>query len=250
MGALDGSIKIPGMGDIPKKHAAIAAASVAGIVGIGYYRKRQADAAASAAGIDSGITEGTSDAFGDSSPIGPGDLSGGGAVSTGGDPLPAPINLQNPGILTNSDWKSAATGIDLGGTDSSVIAAACSKAIGGIPMTQAEVEIFNEVSGEIGYPPQGYPPIRLTTSTPGNTPPAHVPVWQWRRDHVQLTHTTGARALIQQHATPGATATQVEEALRKTVADPANRAYAKYYGTSHGNFPAKANLYITVPVKK
>lgn len=170
MGTLDGSVKLPGLGDTPKKNVAIAGGVVAAIVGVGYYRKRQADAAVPVAGIDSGITD-PSSAFSDTV-SGPGDLSGGGGgITTGGDPVPAPINLQNPGILTNSDWKSAGSDLNLGGTDSNIIAGALSKALGGIPMTQAEVEIFQEVCGEIGYPPQTYPPIRLTTTTPG-APPA------------------------------------------------------------------------------
>lgn len=174
MGALDGTVNLPGMGSVPKKNVAIAGAVAGGIVGIGYYRKKKSDAAALAAGTNTGIDIASSDALGSTAPVGPGDL-GGGSISTGGDPLPAPINLQNAGILTNQDWKSAAGSIDLGGIDSAVITAAASKALGGIAMTQAEVEIFQEIAGEIGYPPQGYPPIRLTTTTPGTPVPLPTP---------------------------------------------------------------------------
>lgn len=171
MPGLQGDVKLPGLGNVPKKNVAIAGAAVAGIVGVGYYRKRKADAAALAAGIGSGTDVASSDALGNTAPVGPGDLSGSGGVTTGGDPIPAPINLQNPGILTNQDWKSAAGSIDLGGIDSAVITAAASKAIGGVPMTQAEIEIFQEIAGEIGYPPQGYPPLRLKTTVPGTPVP-------------------------------------------------------------------------------
>lgn len=175
MAGLEGTVKIPGAGEVPKKTVAIAGGVAAAVVGVGYYRKKKADAAALAAATSDGtLTEGT-DALGSTSPIGPGDLSGGGLVTTGGDPVPAPINLQNPGIITNSDWQSAAAAMDLGGVDSSTITAAVSKILGGVAVTQDQAEIFQEVAGIIGYPPQGYPPIKLVTTTPGSPPPTTNP---------------------------------------------------------------------------
>lgn len=171
MGALDGSVKIPGMGDVPKKNAAIAGAVVVGIVGVSWWRKRQTNAATAAAASDTGGLVQDPNASFDTSAVGP----GGTPVTTGGDLIPAPINLQNPGIITNQDWKSAGSGLDLGGIDSSVIAAALSKVLGNVPVSQDEMHIFMEVSGEIGYPPQGYPPPRLTTTGPGTPPPTTTP---------------------------------------------------------------------------
>lgn len=177
MAGLEGSVKVPGLGDVPKKNAAVAGGVIASIVGVSYYRKRKATAAALAAGTDTGMSTVGTDALGGTLPVGPGDLSGGGGpITTGGDQIPAPINLQNPGILTNSDWKSAGSAIDLGGIDASVISAALSRVLGGSAVSQAQAEIFNEVSGEIGYPPQGYPPIKLTTTTPGTPHPVPVPI--------------------------------------------------------------------------
>lgn len=243
MGALDGTVKVPGLGDTPKKNVVIAGGVVAAIVGVGYYRKRQA-ALAVATGTGTDTTTDTGGGFSDSV-AGPGDLSGGGAVTSTGDPVPAPIVLQNAGILTNNDWKTAGTSLDLGGTDSSVIASALSKVLGGLPITQTEVEIYREVVGEIGDAPQGHPAIKMVLAS---QPAPSVSSWSYTVQTHQIGAETPARTLIQRFSSPGASGNQIETALEKTVA--ANPKYKAYYESHGGKYPAQASLSIYVATKK
>lgn len=161
--ALSGTVKVPGMGDVPKKYLAVAGAAVVGIVGYGFYRKRQA---ATAIPITADQTS-AGDAFTDTTPAGPSGSNG--VTNQFGDQVPPQIiQSPNPGILTNEDWLTEAQSLDIGASDT-VVTAALVKALGGTPTTQTEQEIFHQVVAIIGPPPQGNQPLKLT-STPAPTP--------------------------------------------------------------------------------
>ena len=167
--ALSGTVKVPGMGDVPKKYLAVAGAAVVGIVGFGYYRKRQAAAAIpiTAAQTSAG------DAFSDTTPIGPAGTNG--VTNQFGDQVPPQIvQSTNPGILTNEDWLTEAQSLDIG-ADPSVVTAALVKILGGTPTTQTEQEIFHQVVGIIGAPPQGNPPLKLSSNPVTPPPPTTTP---------------------------------------------------------------------------
>jgi hypothetical protein len=167
--AMSGTVKVPGLGTMPKKYVVVAGGGVAAVVAVGFYRKRNSASAATTpvAPVDDG-----SGAF-DSTPVGPGGSNG--LTNQFGDPVPPQIVQQTPGIETNQDWITAGSAQDLGGVDSSTISHALAKVLGNIAVTQSEAEIYHEVVGIIGPPPQGAPAIRLTTGT-ANPPPAPAPV--------------------------------------------------------------------------
>lgn len=173
MPGLQGTVKIPGMGNVEKKYVAVAGGAVVVIVGIGFYRKRQANQAAAAA---TGVLP--ADSSLDTTPIGPGGDNG--LTNQFGDPVAPPIVQQQPGINTNLDWLETGAGLNLGGTDENVIRTALANILGGTPVTQAQVEIFHEVVGIIGGPPQGNPTIKMTSSSPATTtpPPKTSPVYK------------------------------------------------------------------------
>jgi hypothetical protein len=228
-----GTVKVPGLGDVKKGYLAVAGVAVATIVGVGYYRKRQQ------ANIPVTSTQTSTDAFGDTTPAGPGGSNG--VTNQFGDPVPAPIvQSPNPGIITNQDWLSTAQSLDIGIPGDS-ITQACSRILGGLSVTSAQADIYHQVVGVIGPPPQTVPVIKIT-STP---PPAKQTL---KVDYLvgvaQLGQKTNARGLIQQHS-PGATATEVEVALRRTVADPRNAHYLPYYRANKGYWPYQAKIYYT-----
>ena len=168
MAGLEGTVKVPGFGDVPKKNVLIVGAVAGGIAGVAYIRKRQAGAAA-AVPVDSGAGAVDQNAFGDTTPVGPG---GSATLPDGSAVPPQIIQPQSPGISTNVDWIQAAGALDLGGVSGDVITQAMVKIIGGTPVTQAQLELWNEVTGIIGFPPQGYKPPKLVTGGTVPVPPA------------------------------------------------------------------------------
>lgn len=234
----EGTVKVPGLGDVKKSYLAVAGVAVATIVGVGYYRKRQA------AALPVTTAQATTDAFGDTTPLGPGGSNG--VTNQFGDPIPAQIvQSPNPGIITNQDWLSAAESLNLGGIPSDSINAACSRILGGLSVTSAQADIYHQVVGIIGPPPQSTPTIKITsTPVPPNAPKIVV---TYPVGTAQLSNRAGtnARGLIQQHSSPGYTATEIEVALRRTVADPRNAHYVPYYFTHKGYWPYQAKIYYT-----
>jgi hypothetical protein len=243
MPMLQGTVKLPGLGVVQKKYVAAGAAAIAAFVGIGYYRKAHSAAPPVVGAQDVS-------AVGDTTPSGPGGANG--VTNQFGDPvLPNIVNQANPGIQSNLDWITTGSSISLGGISEDVITAALANVLGGIKVTQAQADIFNQVSAIIGPPPQGLPfgPPKLTSGTVTTPPPPPGPVthWVYVVQMHQLGQVTPARTLIQRFSDPGASPTQIEVALRKTVA--ANPRYKAYYGSHGGHYPAQAAINTTV-VKK
>lgn len=199
-------IKIPGLGEVPKKTALIAGAAAVGIIAVVAIRHKSSSGAATSStatgatppdpnAIDptTGVPysqEGGANVAGYSSgyqiPYG----TGGGGYGAGGSGFDAagyPIgseadlawqNIQNgtggtgggvTGITTNAEWVTEAeSGVIPGSV--STIAAAISKVLGGLAVTSAQRDLFLEAVGVLGNPPQGYPqPIKLkdTPAHPG-----------------------------------------------------------------------------------
>jgi hypothetical protein len=95
----------------------------------------------------------------------------------------------------------------------------------------------------VGVPaPPSVPP---GTTTP---PPTTKPGLKYVVQVHQIARAEGARALIQRFSSRSANATQIEVALRRTMADPRNVRYVRYYATHKGSFPAQARIYTTVVV--
>jgi hypothetical protein len=239
---LQGTVRLPGLGVVQKKYVAAGAAAIAAFVGIGYYRKTHTAAPPVVGAQDVSSVD-------DTTPSGPGGSNG--VTNQFGDPvLPNIINQANPGIQSNLDWITTGSSISLGGISEDVITAALANVLGGIKVTQAQADIFNQVSAIIGPPPQGLPfgPPKLTSGTV-TPPPVTKPVvhWVYVVQMHQLSTPTGGRALIERFSDPGASPTQIEVALRKTVAN--NPRYRAYYGSHKGQFPAQAAISTTV-VKK
>jgi hypothetical protein len=186
---LDGDIKVPGIGNLPKKYAIGAVAVAAGLGVIVYIRSRNAaQSAASAGAADAATTADTSGDSGDDT-YDSGDDSGSydyGADDYGGDysgesgydaagyPIGSSADLQyqdeqTSGIQTNDEWVQQAIGGSVPG-DPGTIQAALSAVLGGLTVTNAQKNLFLEAAGILGEPPQGYPtPIKTsdTAAQPG-----------------------------------------------------------------------------------
>ncbi|MBO2460973.1 fibronectin type III domain-containing protein [Actinomadura violacea] len=177
------TIKIPGVGTVPKKYALMGGGVVVVIVGVAYYRHRNAPQvpAASTAPSDGTYTDPTA-----GSTLPSGYLGDSGYYPSGGtpyapygydvygNPLPASTGLGSGGVYTtNLDWANAAESqLELSGVSQSVSGTAISKVLAGLAVTSDQKNIFLEAVGLLGQPPQGYPtPIKVSdpTGTPGGT---------------------------------------------------------------------------------
>jgi hypothetical protein len=203
-------IKIPGLGEVPKKTALIAGAGAVGIIAIVAIRHKTSAGTTSGTASTTATTatdpnavdpntgipysqEGGADVAGYGSgyqiPYGSGGAgynAGGSGFDAAGYPIGSEADLawQNEqngttvtgtgvttGITTNADWVTEAeSGVIPGSV--STISAAVSKVLGGLAVTTAQRDLFMEAVGVLGQPPQGYPqPIKLT-DTPAQPAPA------------------------------------------------------------------------------
>jgi hypothetical protein len=91
------------------------------------------------------------------------------------------------------------------------------------------------------------------TGPPGTTPPptgggSGTPALKYVVQTHQIAAAESARGLIKRFSSTRASATQIEVALRRTMADPRNARYLAYYASHRGMFPAQAKVYTTVVV--
>ena len=198
--ALEGDIKVPLLGDVPKKTAVLVTIGAAGLGIVVYLRARSAaQSAASAGSTDATATSDTSgidpatgipydqesgNSYYDSGAIDPStgvpyaDESGYGGVGStdsgydaAGYPIGSAADLawqqeQDTGISTNEQWlEQAISGAVPGSPDT--IQAALSGVLGGLTVTTAQRNLFLEAVGILGQPPQGYPQPIKTSDTSG-----------------------------------------------------------------------------------
>lgn len=167
---LDGEIKVPVAGPMKKKTLAIAVIGAAGVVGIIWWRRTHGSSS-SAAAVDPNAADSAVTPTDGSFSLGP-DTTAGDPFGTGGVPVDAGGGSggtvgsipTSTGFTTNAEWAQQAEA-DLGG--SANVAAAINKVLGGVTVTTAQKEIFEQAVGLEGQPPQPYPPIH-TTDTPGH----------------------------------------------------------------------------------
>ena len=187
--ALEGDIKVPLLGDVPKKTAVLVTVGAAGLGVVVYLRARSAAQSAASAGStdatatpdtsdtgdsgyygDSGIDPDTGVPYADESGYG-GDMTGDSGYDAAGYPIGSAADLawqqeQNTGISTNEQWlEQAISGAVPGSPDT--IQAALSGVLGGLTVTTAQRNLFLEAVGILGQPPQGYPQPIKTSDTPG-----------------------------------------------------------------------------------
>jgi PASTA domain len=185
---MPGDIKVPGLGEIPKKYAVLGVVGAAGLGVVVYLRARSAAKTAAATdsttsdtsadtsadtGTDSGIDPSTGVPYADESSYdtsidpntgipyadetGYGD---GGNYSTG-----------TSDITTNDQWISEAISGAVPGNPGT-IESAIAGVLGGLTVTTAQKNIFMEAVGILGPPPGGYPTPIKTSDTAGHPGPA------------------------------------------------------------------------------
>lgn len=195
MAILEGDVKLPGMGEVPKKYVVGGVVIGGGIAVIVYIRGRKASAANAAnqtaaqaavtdpagnqcAAVDpnSGYCPGSPEDVawqqnnaGGSSLAGVPGVSSGSVDTSGGSSGATAGGTSAGGPQTNADWMAAALQV-LPGGDTPENEAALAGVLGGQTVTTAQKNIFLEAVGLEGQPPQGYPtPIKTsdTAAHPG-----------------------------------------------------------------------------------
>lgn len=190
-------IKLPGLGEVPKKYVVGGVVAGGGIAIIVFVRSRKASQAntanqtAAQAGLvtdpagnqcaavdpNSGYCPGSpEDVSYQQSASGyygtPGGVSGAGTTapvpSDGGSQGTTPIAPTGP--QTNAEWVTAALAV-LPGGDTPENEAALAGVLGGLTVTTAQKDIFLEAVGLVGQPPQGYPAPIKTSDTAGHPGP-------------------------------------------------------------------------------
>lgn len=182
------TVKLPGMGDVPKKEATIFGILFIVVIGVVYYRYHKANTtatttatttAANTAGID------TATGYPTGSPQDVAALAaqqnsaygyGGGVYDTGygtGGP-----STPGTGDTTNAQWAQQAENYlaNTIGADTTTVAAALGRYLTGQPLAPSEITIVEQAIAFNGYPPQsgsgGFPPSFNAAPTP---PPAQNP---------------------------------------------------------------------------
>lgn len=188
------TIKIPGIGEVPRGYAIAGAAAV--VAGIFVYSRRQKAAAAAAAAAPAAGTAMVTDPAGNQcaatdpasgycpgttedeqyqqqavSSIGEGynPYYGGSGSPYGYTTSLGTVTPASTAPSTNAQWVTAAEA-EMGNT--STIQSALGYVLGGIPVTQDQQQIFQEAVGLIGPPPQSYPAIQISQPSSQGTSPA------------------------------------------------------------------------------
>jgi hypothetical protein len=212
----DGTVKIPGDGQIKKQWLLVGGALVIGIVGYAWWHAGRADAAPS----DETLTEQPSD-------LGPADVtsvsSGGGVTDTGA-----------VFITTNDQWTRAAVAalVDLG-YDAIQVTDALGKYLAGQQLTLQEATWVQAAVALVGKPPVGEHSIRLfptgSTSPPATEPLPPAPTNKLQQQHQyvagahEFSRDTPVRDAVRRFSDPiVATPNAVEWATRLTMRDPRN----------------------------
>lgn len=189
-----GSVKLPGLGPVPKKWFLIVGGGSVVVIAYVLWRKRQEGPAAPAADTAGGTLEGQPcvdenglpgvyDASGvcqvSNSAMG-GYFAGSGAGGVSGTTPPVP---GTGGFTTNGQWtQQAEADMSNTGVDPGVLAVALGAYIAGSPVTAAQHSLIDQAIAFEGYPPvagaSGYPPAvkaQPITPPPTTTPPVTKP---------------------------------------------------------------------------
>lgn len=191
------NVHVPGLGEVKKPYLYGGIAAVVLIGGIMWYRNRQAAQAAAATTTSTDTSSQDPTAVDPNSPTGQtyaeeaaGNLGsfpyggvsdyGGSYYGTGnitgydqyGNPIYSTGITGNQVYTTNSDWATAAeSDAATLNIDTATAATAISRILAGLSVTTQQQDLFMQLVGLLGQPPQGYPkPIKVTDS-PGQPGP-------------------------------------------------------------------------------
>jgi hypothetical protein len=172
------TIKLPGIGTVPKGAAVAGIGLTAGILAYAYYRRSHSTG--SAPGTDtSGTPADSGDSIDPSTGLPYNQESGGtgyglpgyGGYSSGGySPYDyyygSSSSSSSTTYTTNLDWEEAATSaLADEGVSTATSSAAISRVLAGLGVTTAQKEIMLKAVGLLGAPPNGYPtPIHVVDS--------------------------------------------------------------------------------------
>lgn len=244
---------LPLVGNVKKQWVYVAGAGIVLVVGYKFYQSKKAAASSSTTDTSlstdaNSIDPATGLTYSEEASSSGGYMygsvgSGGGGYTSTYDPYTDTATSSSTG--TNQDWLNQAESQSLGGASQDAIAAALTKVLGGLAVTQEQADIWHEVVGILGYPPQGYPSLRLTTTTTTAASGSKIVV-----ETHQFSTATNARSAVGRFSDSAvATPNAIETALRATTGDSANAKYMKFYSSHGGEFPARSSIRLHV-VKK
>jgi hypothetical protein len=181
-------VKLPGIGEVPKGALYAGLAAVAGLIILYSYSRKKAAATAAAAAAATPATTMVTDPAGNtcasldpSSGYCPGTeedeqyqeqlAASAGAYDeydTGGNSTTTTTSTTAATATTNAQWAQEAE-TQLGNT--AAVQAALGYILGGVPVTTAQQQIFQEAVGLVGPPPASYPAITLVGASDGTSIP-------------------------------------------------------------------------------
>lgn len=168
MSGLQGTVKLPGMGEVQKKYVLAGGGVVALIVGYVWWSGRQGNAGTAG----TGAVEPEGDALG----TGLEDTSG----VPGTDYVPPVVQnpppvVDNPDVInTNAEWaRAAVAALTDVGVDTAAAASAIGRYLAGLALSAAAADIVRQAVALVGEPPSGDHPIKLEpVTTPNPTLPS------------------------------------------------------------------------------
>jgi hypothetical protein len=190
--ALEGTLSTP-LGKVPKKTAVIAGGGIVGVLGIAWYRSKNAGASAdtsSTSTLDPAVYDQETGQTWESEGLGPygedpnggqfdsSSFTGGQVIGSGGGGSFGGGSAPNtgPGTFTsNGNWSQYATDylVNTIGRDGPTVSRALGAYLAGSPVTDSQIGIINEATGAAGMPPvtgaNGRPPAfnHVGTTTGG-----------------------------------------------------------------------------------
>jgi hypothetical protein len=155
MAGLEGTVQLPWVGTVPRKGVAAGVATVAGIVGYAYWRRRGSSGVAV---VDPGVTSDATAAASPNGDIGYTNPAPAGAV---------PDSTVLPAPTTNPEWTMRVTeDLETQGWDPTLIATVIGKYLSRAPLTTSEQVLVRAAWAYEGRPPESPPPIIAATETP------------------------------------------------------------------------------------
>lgn len=163
MEGLSGTVKVPGVGPVKKTYVYAAGAGIAVVVGVAYWRSRQAGGEADPAAVGEELPgdDYSSDAYGPDT---------GDYVNPGGSGASSSTTEPGDVITNNAQWTLAAiSALEAVGVDLGAASSALGKFMARQDLTTAQADLVRQALAMVGDPPSGTYEVKVAATGGGGT---------------------------------------------------------------------------------
>ena len=157
------------------------------------------------------------------------------------------VDESQPVPFTNADWSQRLLDmLESTGYQRGFIADTLGKYLSGSLLTVVEATLVRTAWALLGKPPQT-PDLPILVAPTDQTPPASGVNHKYSVQLHKFSVITNARDAVRRYSDHQvATPNNIQTALARTMADPRNAKYLKYYTQHRGSFPAQSAVQLTV----